>query len=93
MKRDLTTEIRCASFTDFIDSISIESNNLYNYKLGAYQFVAFFVSSMFPTTDINLFGSNAVGLALANSDIDIMLGNSKWKSLQEVKEVLFHLGS
>jgi hypothetical protein len=34
-----------------------------------------------------------VGLALANSDIDIMLGNNlRWKSLQDAKEVLYQIG-
>lgn len=39
-----------------------------------------------------MFGSNAVGLALASSDIDIMLSNSRWNTIEEVREVLFHVG-
>lgn len=37
--------------------------------------VRFFVRCLFPSADTILFGSNAVGLSLPTSDIDIMLYN------------------
>lgn len=81
LQNNLIKSIRNNAFTEFIDTISIESNNLYNYKLSAYQFIVFFISSLLPTTNITLFGSNAVGLSLASSDIDIMISNSRWSNL------------
>lgn len=90
---NLIRSTRNGAFTEFIDTISIQSNNLYNYKLSAYQFIVFFVSSLLPTTNITLFGSNAVGLSLASSDIDIMISNMRWSNISEVRQVLYHIGN
>jgi DNA polymerase sigma len=59
----------------FIDSLSIHTNNLYDHKIVAFERVRYFVNSIFQTSQAQLFGSNAVGLSLPTSDIDIMLFN------------------
>ena len=45
----------------------------------------------FPTVQAMLFGSNAVGLSLPTSDIDIMLFNLPCSSREEATEILGHL--
>ncbi|CAM6002023.1 unnamed protein product [Sphagnum balticum] len=44
--------------------------------------------SLFPSAGALLFGSNAIGLSLPNSDVDIMLLNLPCSSREEVTEVL-----
>lgn len=60
---------------NFVDTLSTQTNNLYEHKRVAFERVRFFIQSIFPTTQTVLFGSNAVGLSLPTSDIDIMLFN------------------
>ena len=51
----------------------MQTNALYNHKIIAFERVRTFVQSMYPMTSAVLFGSNAVGLSLPNSDVDILL--------------------
>jgi len=44
-------------------------------KIISFERVRVFVQSLFPTANALLFGSNAIGLSLPNSDVDIMLLN------------------
>lgn len=76
---------------NFIDSLSIETNNLYDHKIVAFQRVRFFIQTLFPTSQAILFGSNAVGLSLPTSDIDIMLFNLPCVCREEAMEILAHL--
>ena len=76
---------------NFIDDLSIQTNNLYDHKVVCFERVRFFVQSIFPTTESVLFGSNAVGLSLPTSDIDIILFNLPCGCKEEASEVLAHL--
>lgn len=74
--------------TSFIDKLSIETNNLSDRKVVAFERVRFFVGNIFPMSQAILFGSNAVGLSLPSSDIDIMVFNIPSRSREEVNECL-----
>jgi DNA polymerase sigma len=74
--------------TNFIDSLSIETNNLYESKVICFERVRYFIKSLFPSTEAMLFGSNSMGLSLPSSDVDIMLYNVPCKSNQEIREML-----
>ena len=75
----------------FVDSLSTETNNLYEHKRVAFEKSRFFIQSIFPNTQAILFGSNAVGLSLPTSDIDIMLFNLPCTTREQATEVLAHL--
>lgn len=74
-----------------MDSLSTETNNLYDHKRVAFERVRYFIQSIFPTTQAVLFGSNAVGLSLPTSDIDVMLFNLPCANKEEATEILAHL--
>lgn len=74
--------------TNFIDSLSIETNNLYESKVICFERVRYFIKSLFPHTEAMLFGSNSMGLSLPSSDVDIMLYNVQCRSHQEIKDML-----
>ena len=63
----------CRQLNNFIDGLSMETNNLYDRKVVAFERIRYFVQSLFPSAQTTLFGSNAVGLSLPTSDIDILL--------------------
>ena len=56
-----------------VDELGIETNALYNLKVIAFQRVRVFIQSIYPLVNMILFGSNAIGLSLPNSDVDILL--------------------
>ena len=58
---------------NLIDQLSIETNALYEVKSIAFERVRVFVQSLYPHANAVLFGSNAIGLSLPNSDVDILL--------------------
>lgn len=71
--------------TNFIDSLSIETNNLYESKVISFERVRYFVKTLFPQTEAILFGSNSMGLSLPSSDVDIMLYNVPCRNKEEIK--------
>lgn len=74
--------------TNFIDSLSIETNNLYESKVISFERVRYFIKNLFPQTEAMLFGSNSMGLSLQSSDVDIMLYNVPCKTQQEIRDML-----
>lgn len=76
---------------NFVDSLSTQTNNLFEYKRVAFERIQYFIQSIFPTSQAMLFGSNAVGLSLPTSDIDIMLFNLPCSTREEATEILGHL--
>jgi DNA polymerase sigma len=56
-----------------VDDLGNQTNALYNHKIISFERVRTFVQSLYPMTNAVLFGSNAVGLSLPNSDVDILL--------------------
>ena len=73
LSKKLGDSLISRQLNNMIDSLSIETNSLYDHKIVAFERIRFFVQSLFPTVQTNLFGSNAVGLSLPTSDIDILL--------------------
>jgi DNA polymerase sigma len=71
----VSSELINRQLSGFIDSLSIETNNLYDHKIVCFERVRYFIHSIFPTSQAQLFGSNAAGLSLPTSDVDIMLLN------------------
>ena len=71
-----------------VDSLSTESNSSYESKAIAFERVQYFVKSLYALSEAVLFGSNAVGLALPSSDIDIMLVHIPCHSKDEICDVL-----
>ncbi len=69
----IVTTILNKQFTAMVDSLSTESNNSFESKAIAFERVRYFVKSLYSLSEAVLFGSNAVGLALPTSDIDVML--------------------
>ena len=59
----------------FVDGLSIESNSLLEARLIVFERIRYFVMKLYGeyTVDAKLFGSNAAGLALPTSDIDILM--------------------
>ena len=59
----------------FVDNLSIESNNLLDARILVFDRIRYFIMKLYGeyTVDAKLFGSNAAGLALPTSDIDILL--------------------
>lgn len=74
--------------TSFINSLSIETNNLYESKILCFERIRVFIQNIFPMAQPVLFGSNAVGLSLPSSDIDIMLVNVPCRTKDEANECL-----
>ena len=87
----ISTTLLNRQLNNFIDSLSIETNSLYDHKVVCFERVRFFVQSIFQTTEAMLFGSNAVGLSLPSSDIDIILFNLPCYTKEEASEILAHL--
>ena len=71
-----------------LDNLSVQSNSSYESKYIAFERVRYFVKSMYPVGDAILFGSNAVGLSLPTSDIDIMLIDMPCQSKEEICDCL-----
>ena len=91
LTRKLGGSLICRQLNNFIDELSIETNNLYDYKIVAFERIRFFVQSLFPSVKTALFGSNAVGLSLPTSDIDILLFDLPCFTKEEAAEILAHL--
>ena len=66
----------------------MQTNALYNHKIIAFERVRTFTQSIFPMTNAILFGSNAVGLSLPNSDVDILLSCNNCSTKEIAAEVL-----
>lgn len=58
---------------NLVDELGIQTNSLYNHKIISFERVRVFVQSFYPAANAILFGSNAIGLSLPNSDVDILL--------------------
>lgn len=58
---------------NLVDDLGMKTNALYDHKIISFERVRVFVQSLFPMTNAILFGSNAIGLSLPNSDVDILL--------------------
>ena len=71
-----------------VDELGMQTNALYNHKIIAFERVRTFVQSIFPMTNAALFGSNAVGLSLPNSDVDILLSCINCSSKEIAAEIL-----
>jgi DNA polymerase sigma len=56
-----------------VDELSHKSNKIYESKVMAFERVSYFIRCMYPGVNPVLYGSNAIGLALPSSDIDIMI--------------------
>jgi predicted nucleotidyltransferase len=56
-----------------VDQLNLETNSLYEFKSIAFERVRVFIQSIYPVANAILFGSNAIGLALPDSDVDILL--------------------
>ena len=54
----------------------------------AFERIRYFIQSIFPQAEASLFGSNAVGLSLPSSDIDIMLTGLNSSSRDELCDYL-----
>lgn len=59
--------------THMLDNLSNHSNSTYDSKVIAFERVRYFTKTIYPYSEAILFGSNAVGLSLPSSDVDIML--------------------
>ena len=71
-----------------LDNLSLQSNSCYESKVIAFERVRYFARSVYPCGDAILFGSNAVGLSLPNSDIDIMLVDMGCRSREDICDCL-----
>lgn len=71
-----------------LDGLSLQSNSSYESKVVAFERVRYFSKYLYPHTEAILFGSNAVGLSLPSSDIDIMLVNLPSTNKDEICECL-----
>lgn len=67
-----------------LDDLSMQSNSSYESKVVAFERVRYFSKCLYPQTEAILFGSNAVGLSLPSSDIDIMLVDLPSKSKDDI---------
>ena len=74
-----------------VDELSLETNALYSMKVLAFERVRVFVQSLYPSTSPVLFGSNAIGLSLPDSDVDILLTGLPCCLKEEASEVLAHI--
>jgi DNA polymerase sigma len=72
-KQKMISLILNKQLNNLLDNLSLQSNSNYQSKVVAFERVRYFVKSLCPYSDAVLFGSNAVGLSLPSSDIDIML--------------------
>lgn len=72
-KAKITSVIMNKQLNQMLDNLSMQSNSSYDSKVIAFERVRYFVKSIYPYGESVLFGSNAVGLSLPTSDIDIML--------------------
>ena len=71
-----------------LDNLSMKSNSSYQSKVISFQRVRYFTKSLYPYGQAILFGSNAVGLSLPSSDIDIMLVDMACKTKEEIIDCL-----
>jgi DNA polymerase sigma len=56
-----------------VDDLGVATNAQYDSKVIAFERVRYFCQLLFPTSSTVLFGSASTGLALPNSDVDILL--------------------
>lgn len=79
----------------FVDGLSIESNSLLEARLVVFERIRFFVMKLYGeyTVDAKLFGSNAAGLALPTSDIDILMTGFSLDTQEESVSLLNDLSS
>lgn len=89
--RRLADGILNKQFVNFTDELSIEANSLYEHKVVCFERIKFFISTMFQTGKAVLFGSNAVGLSLPTSDVDIILFDLPCVSKEEASELLANI--
>lgn len=75
-----------------IDGLSTESNSYFESKAIAFERVRYFIRSMYPMGEAILFGSNAVGLSLPSSDIDVMLIQLPCRSKEDICDCLAKIG-
>lgn len=79
MLKELSSKISSGflnkQLNNFVDNLSLESNRLWDHKIVTFERISTYVRLFFPHSTATLFGSNAVGLSLPTSDIDIMLSN------------------
>ena len=66
----------------------MQTNALYNHKIIAFERVRSYVQSLYPMTNAVLFGSNAIGLSMPNSDVDILLTSMNCYSREMAGEML-----
>jgi len=71
-----------------LDSLSMQSNSSYESKVFAFERVRYFAKSLYPSGEAILFGSNAVGLSLPSSDIDIMLVDMPCRTKEDLCDCL-----
>jgi len=63
-----------------VDDLSHQSNKIFESKCIAFERVSHFIKCLYPGVNPVLFGSNAIGIALPTSDIDIMISQLPCKS-------------
>jgi DNA polymerase sigma len=66
----------------------METNALYDLKIIAFERVRVYIQSLYPAANTVLFGSNAIGLSLPNSDVDILLYGLPCTAREEASDFL-----
>ena len=72
-RRAVWSRLITRQLDQMVEQINVETNSLYEFRVIAFERVRVFVQSLYPIANALLFGSNAIGLSLPNSDVDILL--------------------
>jgi predicted nucleotidyltransferase len=91
LKQKVISSILNNQLTAMLDNLSTESNRQYESKVVAFQRVRWVSTTVLRGVEAVLHGSNALGISLPSSDVDIMLVESGCRSRDEVISCLRQL--
>ena len=72
--------------------INASTNKILYARVMAFERVRILIQNNYPFSNAVLFGSNAIGLALPGSDVDILVVGFNCHSRNDCSELLNHIG-